>query len=238
MVAAGIAVVLLIAAGTYWKLSQPAEQAAPAPQPVVSEPAPAKKAPRKTGPAAKTAPGATAKVPGAIEVLIKSNVEGASISVDGKTQPGWQTPSRIPLTPGTHVILVSKAGYPAKRHGILMSENSPREITVNLDTSNAPTGKPAEQSPAPKRAESPAATAAAAAAAAEPGSLRVLTQPAGASITVDGKGTPYKSPVIVPLPAGKHTIELRHRRHEPVTREVVIRGGQIAEINVNLAAPK
>lgn len=247
MVVAAVAVVLLVAAGAYWKLSQPAEQAAPAPQPVVSEPAPAKKAPKKSGPVkgettAKAAPGAATKVPGAIEVLIKSNVEGATITVDGKTQPGWQTPSRVPLTPGSHMILVSKAGYTAKRHGLLFGDNSPREITVNLDTSSAPAGKTAEKASAPgatpKRGESAAATAAAAAAAAEPGSLRVLTEPKGATILVDGKKTDYKSPVIVPLPAGKHTIVLQHRRHDPVTREVVIRGGQIAEINVNLAAPK
>ena len=235
VVLAGVAVVLLAAAGAYWKFSQPDEQA-PAPQPVVVEPAPVKKAPRKSVPGkgetiAKTAP-VPGKVAGTVDVLIKSNVDGAFITVDGKTQPGWQTPSRVPLTPGSHVIQLSKPGYPTKKHGILLNDSSAREITVNLDTSSAPAQKASEPAASPKRAETPDP------ASAEPGSLRVLTEPKGATIIVDGKSTPYKSPVIVPLPAGKHTIVLQHRRHDPVTREVVIRGGQIAEINVNLAAPK
>jgi serine/threonine-protein kinase len=223
---AAVAVVLL-AAGAYWFLGRsPAEEQA-APQPVASEPAPAKRGAKKAGPA--PAPTKTATKTGSLEVLIKSNVDGATISVDGKTQPGWETPRRIPISPGAHTIQVSKPGYQTKKLAMTASESGPREFTLNM-TADAAAPKATAPPPEPK-VSAPAETGG-------QGSLRVLTEPAGASIFVDGKKTPYQSPVIVPLPAGKHTIVLQHRRHEPVTREVVIEANKIGEIKVNLAAPK
>ena len=45
-------------------------------------------------------------------LLVTSNIEGARITIDNRSEPAWVTPYTIPELPsGTHTVLVSKAGY-------------------------------------------------------------------------------------------------------------------------------
>lgn len=45
------------------------------------------------------------------KVVLESNVNGGAITINGKSEPGWQTPHIFSLAPGTYQIAISKPGY-------------------------------------------------------------------------------------------------------------------------------
>jgi len=58
---------------------------------------------------------ASAAKPGAPKIgrlLVTSNIDGARITIDGRSEAAWVTPYTIPeLSSGTHSVVVSKSGY-------------------------------------------------------------------------------------------------------------------------------
>lgn len=70
-------------------------------------------------------------------LIVTSNIEGARITIDNRSEPAWVTPYTIPELPsGTHTVLVSKAGY----GNFLQSVTIEGGRTFNL---NAPLSVPA-----------------------------------------------------------------------------------------------
>lgn len=45
------------------------------------------------------------------KVVVESNVDGSAITINGKNEPGWQTPHIFSLAPGMYQIAISKPGY-------------------------------------------------------------------------------------------------------------------------------
>jgi serine/threonine-protein kinase len=46
------------------------------------------------------------------QLVVTSNVDGAKITIDGRSAPGWVTPCTIPNLPaGAHLVVVSREGY-------------------------------------------------------------------------------------------------------------------------------
>ena len=45
------------------------------------------------------------------QLIVNSNVPGAKFTVDGNSDPAWLTPTTISQPPGTHRVVLSKAGY-------------------------------------------------------------------------------------------------------------------------------
>jgi len=46
------------------------------------------------------------------QLVVRSNVDGAKITIDGRSEPGWVTPCTIPNLPaGAHSVVVSREGY-------------------------------------------------------------------------------------------------------------------------------
>jgi len=70
-------------------------------------------------------------------LLVTSNIEGAKITIDGRSEIAWATPYTIPDLPaGTHSVLVTKSGY----------SNYQQSITIEggrTNTLNAPLSVPA-----------------------------------------------------------------------------------------------
>src|SRR5208337_4171976 len=100
-------------------------RAEPSPQTPAMEAAVAKVKPSKSVPT-----GAVTRIG---QLLVTANVSGATISVDGRSEPNWITPysSTIDLPAGTHQVVVSKEGY----------EDSQRSVTIEAgktSTVNAP----------------------------------------------------------------------------------------------------
>ena len=93
---------------TQAKTSTKSQEALPKPKPPRQEvaAAPAGKPPASALPAAST------PAPEVGQLVVRSNVSGAKIIVDGNTEPSWVTPYTFAKLPsGTHTVVVSKDGY-------------------------------------------------------------------------------------------------------------------------------
>jgi hypothetical protein len=72
-------------------------------------------------------------------LAVSSNIPGAQITVDGKTDPAWVTPYTIPnLSPGNHSIVVVKEGFAVVQRNIVIDPGSPSTLSVDL---SAPSGE-------------------------------------------------------------------------------------------------
>jgi serine/threonine protein kinase len=125
--------------------------------PVAQTPAPARIA-KAVPPAAEAQPRLTARpvekrgskrsprapvpapVPVAIagEALIDSSPQGASFQVDGKSDPSWVTPFTVMgLSPGKHIISISKSGYSSDIHSVDVASSSQSSLVLHLSPVNA-----------------------------------------------------------------------------------------------------
>jgi serine/threonine-protein kinase len=156
IVAAAVLVLAAIGGGLLWKGRKagapqrpPApQQAAPAPS-VTPPPAPGEAAPAPPDatpaqPAAGPAPSDSAakttrtpSKPAEIEFVVSAGENSASIRIDGREQPEWQTPYRFKLPVGKHTIEVHKPGFQPARREVEFTRNGPRSIVMELAPSQA-----------------------------------------------------------------------------------------------------
>jgi PEGA domain len=94
--------------------------------------------------ASNTARRATAPPPAPVPVvlpgqaLIDSSPQGAQFQVDGKSDPSWITPfSLADLTPGKHIVSVSKTGYSSDIRAVDVVSGSKSSLIVHLVPVNA-----------------------------------------------------------------------------------------------------
>lgn len=66
------------------------------------------------------------------------------------------------------------------------------------------------------------------------GSIKLTSNPAGATVTVDGTPASGPTPVTLSLPPGAHSIVLSSPDHEPVTRELTVAAGTSTDVAVEL----
>ncbi|MGA2423061.1 MAG: serine/threonine-protein kinase [Terriglobales bacterium] len=75
-------------------------------------------------------------IPG--QALIDSSPQGAQFQVDGKSDPSWVTPfSLIDLSPGKHIISVSKTGYSSDIRSVDVVSGSKSSLLLHLAAVNA-----------------------------------------------------------------------------------------------------
>lgn len=84
-------------------------------------------------------------IPG--ELAINSNPEGATVQIDGRSDPSWITPYNVTgLSPGQHTISVTKTGYTSETRSIDVTSGSKSFLVVHLTqlgTTVAVTSEPA-----------------------------------------------------------------------------------------------
>jgi serine/threonine-protein kinase len=149
IVAAAVLVLAAISGGLLWKGRKAgADQQPPAP-PVTAQPAPGKAVPAPPDatpaqPAAGPAPPDSAakatrtpSKPAEIEFVVSAGENSASIRIDGRGQPEWQTPYRFKLPVGKHTIEVHKPGFQTARREVEFTRNGPRSIVMELAPSQA-----------------------------------------------------------------------------------------------------
>jgi predicted Ser/Thr protein kinase len=72
------------------------------------------------------------------QLHVESNIPGAWVSVDGESGPNWVTPCTIPdLTPGSHQVLVSKAGYDNYQQAVTIEGGKMNGLNANLSKRTA-----------------------------------------------------------------------------------------------------
>lgn len=92
-----------------------------------------KRAPKSNRRAPAPAP---AVIPG--QALIDSSPQGAQFLVDGKSDPSWVTPFTVAdLSPGSHVISVSKSGYTSEIRSIDVAAGGKSSLALHLAPINA-----------------------------------------------------------------------------------------------------
>jgi len=70
--------------------------------------------------------------------LIDSSPQGAQFQVDGSSDPSWITPfTLMGLSPGKHVIYVSKSGYSSEMRSVDVAAGSKSSLLLHLSPVNA-----------------------------------------------------------------------------------------------------
>jgi predicted Ser/Thr protein kinase len=81
-------------------------------------------------------PGGTARpgpAPKVGQLLVTSNVQGARITIDGRSDPGWVSPHTFPDLPaGTHMVVVSKEGYDDVQQSVTIEGGHTNSVNANL----------------------------------------------------------------------------------------------------------
>jgi serine/threonine protein kinase len=85
---------------------------------------------KKKGKAA-PAPVAAAVIPG--QLTVNTAPQGAQVTVDGQSDPGWTTPYNMTgLAPGQHTVVVSKSGYAPETRNVDVTAGSKSSLVVPL----------------------------------------------------------------------------------------------------------
>jgi len=119
-----------------------------APSDVAQPPATSRESAPKPAPSQGPAPSETRPPPAAAGVrasqrpgslMVSSNIPGAQITVDGKSDPAWITPFTVPnLTPGLHSVVVVKQGYTVAQRNVTIEAGVVTPLNVEL---GVPTGE-------------------------------------------------------------------------------------------------
>jgi hypothetical protein len=68
------------------------------------------------------------------------------------------------------------------------------------------------------------------------GTIKLTTEPAGATVTIDGEPAKGPAPLALMVKPGKHKIDVSAPAYEPSTREVEVGAGATLEVTIPLAA--
>jgi hypothetical protein len=72
------------------------------------------------------------------QLMVSANVNGANISVDGRTDPSWVTPHTIPdLSAGAHNVTISMDGYESARQSVTIEGGQTAQVVGNLSAPKA-----------------------------------------------------------------------------------------------------
>ena len=145
------------------------------------------------------------QVPRTGSISVTSAPAGAAIGLDG-TDTGQVTPSTLDaVAPGSHTVAVDLSGYNPASMTVTVSTGS--TATANFQLVAIPTT----------------------------GSISVTSTPAGAAISIDGKGTGKVTPSIIDgIAPGSHTVAVDLSGYNPASMTVTVSAGSTATANLVL----
>jgi formylglycine-generating enzyme required for sulfatase activity len=142
-----------------------------------------------------------------IEVEIDSVPSGAAIWIDGERQTEPEsTPWTGRLTVGNHKVLVWKSGYEQREETLEVTADAPAHLTLSLARSGA------------------SAVPAAAANTAVSGTLKIVTEPAGAQVSIDGEPVgraPYRKQV----EPGTYHLKVSLKGFSSIEKDITVQPG-------------
>jgi len=136
---------------------------------------------------------------------VTSTPSGADIAIDDRPI-GEKTPHLVPIDPGIHTIKLTLEGYLDWTKGV--------QVTGGETTSEHATLIP-----------TPTIT----------GFLSVTSTPAGADIAIDGRPIGEKTPHLVPIDPGSHTIKLTLAGYQDLTQSARVTGGETTNVHAALS---
>jgi len=173
--------------------------------------------------AGKSIPVAVDLAPAVSTIVVSSNPQGANIWLDGR-DTGLLTPAQLTVEKGPHRVVVRKTGFRDAVGDENLAEGqtisfTPVLLSQNQTAENGPNSTllrrifGAEAVPEGK------------------GLVHVRTEPAGATIVVDGKVAPKKTNARWPADPGVHSIQLQMSGYKTVHRNVKVQKGKIVNID-------
>jgi len=66
------------------------------------------------------------------KIVLESNVYGGAITINGRSEPGWETPHEFSLPSGTYRISISKSGYSTWFKDVRVSSGNKKWIVADL----------------------------------------------------------------------------------------------------------
>ncbi len=155
---------------------------------------------------------------------------GAHILVDG-TDTGQVTPSKIGVNPGQHRVALTLDGFRPHKADVDVGAGQTLPILAQLKPLGGAAGQPQDaqqQSPNPFRRLRRLFGG-----GEDRGVLEIRTRPRGAEIWVDGRPTPGKTPIRVPVPVGTYRVSLRLPGFKNIDRTVTIEKGKASAVDEN-----
>jgi len=216
--------------------------------------------------AARSPSGGPAPSPASAALMVHVAPEGSTLAVDGEAHKALVGPGGVlvPAAPGAELELAAtRPGFAGQKVRARVPGAGVKHVYISLAREARPDAAPppakkapvlaaaaAPPVPAPDRnAPAPAAPAVRparrnpggpAAAGIKPATLAVIHEPEDATLELDGRWIPGRSPrSLAGLTPGKHQVKLQARGYQPQTREVELQAGQRASLTVKLvkAAP-
>ena len=148
---------------------------------------------------------------------VSSTPPGADIEVDGKPAP-QPTPAQVPVSPGTHVVVVRKQGFQPAEANVNLQAGEKYKFAPDLHQAGGKGllrrmfgGGGGDRVP-----------------------LQVRTFPPGAQVLVDGTALPKTTPLRAPVPAGTHHLVIKLDGFRSIERDITVTKGQPLEIQERL----
>ncbi|NMB79007.1 MAG: PEGA domain-containing protein [Methanomicrobiales archaeon] len=171
-------------------------------------------------------------------LTVISTPPGASVYLDG-TYLG-SAPLTVPAAAGSHTVRVSQAGYSDQTVtvSVVKDQNLPLYITLVATMIPEPTtvGPTAMKTLTATATPSPAPVITTAPAPAEPGSLALVSRPAGANVYVDGKFAGTAPLRVSSVAAGSHEVLFTLNGYTDFSTTATVRSGESTEITALMAA--
>jgi hypothetical protein len=173
--------------------------------------------------------------PAETEVYVDGQLAGTVDQFDGFFQ-------RLYVTPGPHVLELYLDDHEMAREEIYASPGTSYKIRHEMQPLAAGESAPSRPAPPePEAAPSVRAQPSPRARSVPPpsrafGVLAIHTQPADAEVWIDGEVWPRapSGELVVHLPEGRHTVEIRSEGHRTFSTEVEIGAGETTPLNVKL----
>ncbi len=144
------------------------------------------------------------EAPPAGSVLVAADVTGAPVFLDG--EPRGVTPTVLEDVPeGEHTVEIRPNGMEPFRKTVLVRAGQRAVVTASLRPAPAPTG-----------------------------SLRVLTDPPGATVSVDGEPVGASPVTKEGLAPGEHIVEATLRGHQTARETIQVESGQQRVVSLSL----
>ena len=176
---------------------------------------------------------ASATSPGTASLQVTTAPDGAAVTVDGA--PRGTTPVTVPgLAAGSHTVTLTKAGFTDYTGTLTLSGGKTTMLNITLIAAQGTYGTPAP-SPQLPQGTAPAATASSTEATPAPagtGSLTVRSDPAGASVYLDGEKVGTTPVTVRDVAPGSHRLLLTLQGHQDIARPVEIASGQDTEADI------
>ncbi len=157
-------------------------------------------------------------------LTVLSNPTDAYILIDG-VSTGHVTPSQVPVAPGTHTVTLRKMGYLEANDTVSMTAGQQQSRNLSLlEAGSTPDIRVAQTGKVKKLFGAKISGV----------RLSVHTEPAGATVLINGQAVPKSTPVDFGLNPGNYVMEIQLEGHQTLRKTITVQDGNPLVLNETL----